>query len=246
LVYTAGDLLKDLDREELKELIWNHYMNAEDGLRQIFGKLDWGRLRSYNIPLSQLKPETQEKISRAIGSEIFEEVKEIPPAEMDGEIAAEIQSYLGKRIQNEVNRQVILRSITGQWVDYLTQIEGLRVSISMESYAQRNPLVVYKTKAAELFSQLLNDIRRSVVEQMFVTLPQLSMLTAAERISLADLRQQEPSPQESNAEPVESDSGRSDDGQISPDETAQKEEPREREVVQASSPSKKKKKKMKK
>ena len=246
LVYTAGDLLKDLDREELKELIWNHYMNAEDGLRQIFGKLDWGRLRSYNIPLSQLKPETQEKISRAIGSEIFEEVKEIPPAEMDGEIAAEIQSYLGKRIQNEVNRQVILRSITGQWVDYLTQIEGLRVSISMESYAQRNPLVVYKTKAAELFSQLLNDIRRSVVEQMFVTLPQLSMLTAAERISLADLRQQEPSPQESNAEPVESDSDRSDDGQISPDETAQKEEPREREVVQASSPSKKKKKKMKK
>jgi len=81
---------------------------------------------------------------------------------------------------------------------------------------------------------------------MFVTLPQLSMLTAAERISLADLRQQESAPQESNAEPVESDLDRSDDEQPSSDETAQKGEPREREVVQASSPSKKKKKKMKK
>ena len=71
-----------------------------------------------------------------------------------------------------MNRQVLLRSITNQWVDYLTQIEGLRVSISMESYAQRNPLVVYKTKAAELFTQLLNDIRQNVVERMFITLPQ--------------------------------------------------------------------------
>ena len=39
----------------------------------------------------------------------------------------------------------------------------------MEAYAQRNPLVVYKTRAAELFSELLKNIRRAVVERIFIT-----------------------------------------------------------------------------
>ena len=97
-----------------------------------------------------------------------------------------IQDVLGKRIQNEVNRSVFLQSISKQWVDYLTQIEGLRVSISMESYAQRNPLVAYKTKAAEMFSELLNDIRQTVVERMFVSLPRISMLTTVPKTETSE------------------------------------------------------------
>ena len=93
---------------------------------------------------------------------------------------------LGKRIQNEVNRSVFLQAISKQWVDYLTQIEGLRVSISMEGYAQRNPLVVYKSKAAEMFSELLNDIRQSVVERMFVSMPRMSMMTAVPHPAAAE------------------------------------------------------------
>jgi preprotein translocase subunit SecA len=46
-------------------------------------------------------------------------------------------------------------------------MEALRVSIGLEAYAQRDPLVQYKTKAFEMFQDLMRDIRLSVVSRMF-------------------------------------------------------------------------------
>ena len=252
LIYAAGKLLDDQNREQIREIIWNHYLDALDGLKEVFGILDWGRLRSYNVSLSQLKPETQEKISQVVGVEVYDTISAMSPADIDAGTAEKIQDYLGQKIQNEINRQVILRSITNQWVDYLTQIEGLRVSISMESYAQRNPLVVYKTKAGELFSELLNDIRQNVVERMFKTMPQMSMLTAAERVSLTEMRQQEASSQvstvpEAAREPakVEEDTKEYPQPEIVSEPVAQFQRTPDEESSISSNSSRKKKKKMK-
>ncbi len=52
-------------------------------------------------------------------------------------------------------------------MDYLTRVEALRVSIGLEAYAQRDPLVQYKGRASEMFSQLLGDIRMGVIARMF-------------------------------------------------------------------------------
>ena len=181
-VFFCGSLLEGLSRDQLREKIWNHYIEAEDGLREIFGKIDWARIRTANLTLEKLPEERQEKIQTALGSSEYESVRSTLPTEMPENDAEKIRDVLGQRIQNEVNRSVFLQAISKQWVDYLTAIEGLRVSISMESYAQRNPLVAYKTKAAEMFSDLLNDIRQSVVERMFVSLPRVSMMTAVPKV----------------------------------------------------------------
>jgi preprotein translocase subunit SecA len=53
------------------------------------------------------------------------------------------------------------------WVDYLTRIEALRVSIGLEAYAQRDPLVQYKSQASEMFAQLVEDIRGLVISRAF-------------------------------------------------------------------------------
>jgi len=74
---------------------------------------------------------------------------------------------IGKYILNEVRRQLLLGATSELWVEYLTRIEALRVSISLEAYAQRDPLVQYKAKASELFTQLVEDIRGLVVSRAF-------------------------------------------------------------------------------
>jgi preprotein translocase subunit SecA len=61
--------------------------------------------------------------------------------------------------------------ITELWVDYLTQMEALRVSIGLEAYGQRDPLVQYKSKAFELFQNLLKDMRSGVISRMFIYRP---------------------------------------------------------------------------
>ena len=184
--FFCGSLLEPMGRDELRKTIWDHYVQSEEGLRELFGKADWNRIRTANFTLDRLPEDQQQKMRDALGSSEFDAVKGVIPTEMPEADAEKVRGVLGQRIQNEVNRSVFLQAISKQWVDYLTQIEGLRVSISMEGYAQRNPLVVYKSKAAEMFSELLNDIRQSVVERMFVSLPRVSMMTAVPHPAAAD------------------------------------------------------------
>ena len=198
-VYRCGELIAAKSDGEIRDQVWNHYLTTLERLRAVFGELDWKRLQNHAVKFNQLRAETQAEIESIVGADVYAELADRLPAEADPDSAAKIKDYLGGRIQNEICRSVILRAITDQWVDYLTEIETLRVQISMEAYAQRNPLVVYKTKAAELFSELLKNIRRAAVERIFVSAPTLGMLTAGERVSLAELRkdqeQAQPAPQ---------------------------------------------------
>src|SRR5690606_19756906 len=73
--------------------------------------------------------------------------------------------------QNETTRQLLLSVISELWVDYLTRVEALRVSIGLEAYAQRDPLVQYKGRASEMFQQLLADIRIGVISRLFTFRP---------------------------------------------------------------------------
>jgi preprotein translocase subunit SecA len=74
-------------------------------------------------------------------------------------------------VQNEIYRTILLGAISELWVDYLTRIEAVRVSIGLEAYAQRDPLVQYKGKASELFKNLLTDIRIAGLSRMFLLQP---------------------------------------------------------------------------
>ena len=63
-----------------------------------------------------------------------------------------VQDILGWFDQNEATRQLLLSVISDLWVDYLTRVEALRVSIGLEAYAQQDPLVQYKGRASECSS----------------------------------------------------------------------------------------------
>jgi preprotein translocase subunit SecA len=50
-------------------------------------------------------------------------------------------------------------------------MEALRISIRLEAYAQRDPLVEYKSQAFKMFQDLFADMRSSLVNRMFVFQP---------------------------------------------------------------------------
>jgi preprotein translocase subunit SecA len=66
---------------------------------------------------------------------------------------------------------LLLGAFSELWVEYLTKVEALRVSIGLEAYAQRDPLVQYKSKASEMFAQLLEDVRGLVIGRAFAARP---------------------------------------------------------------------------
>ena len=85
---------------------------------------------------------------------------------------------VGRQVLNQVHRQVLLQAITEQWVEYLTRVEALRVSIGLEAYAQRDPLVQYKGPRLPRCSRdLLADIRSLVISRVFAYQPRRIQLT---------------------------------------------------------------------
>ena len=96
-----------------------------------------------------------------------------------------IINAFGKRVQQVIYRHILLQSITELWMEHLTRMEALRVSIRMEAYAQRDPLVQYKSFSTDAFKELLENIRLSVVGKMFRLQP------ARPRVADADGSNQE-------------------------------------------------------
>jgi preprotein translocase subunit SecA len=139
------------------------------------------RLSGGDVTLAQVDANLQRKIADAIQPEHLEELRDLPLNEIGSEDALQIRAVIGKHIQNEIYRSLLLAAISDQWVEYLTKVEGLRVSISMESYAQRDPLVQYKNQASELFRVLLADIRSEVIGRMFTMQPRRGTETNVER-----------------------------------------------------------------
>jgi preprotein translocase subunit SecA len=77
----------------------------------------------------------------------------------------------GRQALTEIYRQLLLNVTGDLWVEYLTKMEALRISVILEGYGQRDPLVMYKSQAFKLFQGLLSDMRQAVVARMFSFIP---------------------------------------------------------------------------
>jgi preprotein translocase subunit SecA len=120
-------------------------------------------------------------LQASIPAERLQAIQENPLSTMSPEDQRGVRMAMGWHLMNEIYRQLLLSVISELWVDYLTQVESLRVSIGLEAYAQRDPLVQYKGKASELFSKLLSDIRTGVISRMFVYRPRVAGSVQLER-----------------------------------------------------------------
>ena len=74
---------------------------------------------------------------------------------------------VGAELMPLVERDVMLRTVDWQWMEYLTQMEHFREGIGLRAYGQRDPLVEYKNEAFEMFTELRDRIQASIVARIF-------------------------------------------------------------------------------
>src|SRR5579872_6598231 len=74
---------------------------------------------------------------------------------------------IGPDLMPLVERDVMMRTIDWQWMEYLTQMEHFREGIGLRAYGQRDPLVEYKNEAFEMFNELRERIEASIVAAIF-------------------------------------------------------------------------------
>ena len=74
---------------------------------------------------------------------------------------------IGLDLMPMVEKDVMLRTIDWQWMEYLTQMEHFREGVGLRAYGQRDPLVEYKNEALEMFNELRERIQASIVARIF-------------------------------------------------------------------------------
>ncbi|TLN06680.1 hypothetical protein FDZ74_12910, partial [bacterium] len=170
-VYLAARQLEGRPARDITDQVLDHARGAIGALTLIWGIAEWKRLNQNEVTLNQLDTRHQDYLAEHTGAEKMNEIADQPLAEMSQEDRNQLVGALGKRLLNESFRELLLSVISQAWVEYLTRVEALRVSIGLEAYAQRDPLVMYKGKASELFQELLKEIRSGVVNRMFTFRP---------------------------------------------------------------------------
>ena len=193
--YLAADLIKDLDPTELSASVIAHLKETTELQKTVWGLQEIMSIIENHLDYKGLPAEYREEIEKHLESSVIKALYEHPlslliknPAE-EGSVEKQTDNQtssiqnespnisleqretifqaFGQKVQRENYRQVMLRAISQLWIEHLTNMEALRVSVSLESYAQRDPLVEYKKTATDAFKMLLSNIRMAVVSGMF-------------------------------------------------------------------------------
>lgn len=102
--------------------------------------------------------------------------------------AKELNLPNADNIMRDAEKSLLLRSIDRLWIQHLTSMDNLRGSIGLQGYAQRDPLVEYKSEAFRMFKQLLASIQDEVVFNIYKVefIQNLAQAQAAPRLTMQE------------------------------------------------------------
>jgi preprotein translocase subunit SecA len=73
----------------------------------------------------------------------------------------------GKDLISDFEKNIALAIIDETWKDHLRKMDDLKQSVQNASYEQKDPLLIYKFEAFELFTSMLDKVNREVLSFLF-------------------------------------------------------------------------------
>ena len=110
-------------------------------------------------PLSMNKDDYKGYTRERLIDEVTEQVKELY-AKKEQEITEETGSAETFR---EVERVFLLKVIDNKWMSHIDDMDQLRQSISLQAYAQKDPVVEYRYAGIEMFEEMIAAISKDIV-----------------------------------------------------------------------------------
>lgn len=73
------------------------------------------------------------------------------------------EKEIGTDELRELERVVMLRIVDQKWMDHIDSMDELKDGIGLRAYGQKDPVVQYRLEGFEMFDQMVEDIKTSVV-----------------------------------------------------------------------------------
>ena len=99
-------------------------------------------------------------------------------------------------------RYQYVQIIDRKWLDQLETLEGLREAVALRSYGSKNPLTEYKIDGFNIFYEMLDSIRDTVMSRVFKVRVQLSPEAAEQRRRMAAAQSQNMNAQHNEAQSI--------------------------------------------
>ena len=106
------------------------------------------------MSLTDLVKEHEELDAEAIAAKVQERVNQH---------FAEKEAGVGEETMRALEKHVMLTVLDQSWKEHLARMDYLRQGIYLRGYAQKQPKQEYKKEAFELFSDMLENVKREVV-----------------------------------------------------------------------------------
>ncbi|QQP98517.1 preprotein translocase subunit SecA [Lysobacter enzymogenes] len=106
------------------------------------------------VPLVETAAKAEELDAEAVARQVHEAV--------EGHFSAREQQ-LGAETMRMLEKHIMLNVLDQNWKEHLARMDYLRQGIHLRGYAQKQPKQEYKKEAFELFSEMLDKVKREVV-----------------------------------------------------------------------------------
>jgi preprotein translocase subunit SecA len=73
----------------------------------------------------------------------------------------------GKKLVTDFEKNIALAIIDEAWKEHLHKMDQLKTSVQMASYEQKDPILIYKFEAFELFRAMLDKVNKDVLSFLF-------------------------------------------------------------------------------
>jgi preprotein translocase subunit SecA len=149
--------IQEMVKDALRDIVHNHLGDE----RSDEWDLD-GLVAGVNAILPLPPQLNKDAFSRMNRKEVEQKLEEYAES-----LYEEREKELEPQNMRVVERLVMLRAMDSRWVEHLTAMENMRQGIGLQSLAQRDPLVAYKTQGHEAFQELMAGVCHDIVHTIY-------------------------------------------------------------------------------
>ncbi len=77
------------------------------------------------------------------------------------------EARIGAQDFRNIERIIMLQTMDNLWKDHLLSMDHLKEGIGLRSYAQQDPLMIYKKEAFDMFQDMVDRIREETITILF-------------------------------------------------------------------------------
>ena len=103
------------------------------------------------------------------GKETAENIKELLVERAD-KIYQSREAVLGEENMREFERLILLRTVDSNWIEHIDAMSDLTGSIGLHAYAQRDPIVEFRMQGADMFEEVIANIKETTVKHILTTI----------------------------------------------------------------------------